>query len=243
MADATTYPELLRTAVAQHPDQVFAYCASASDDAGAVTFGDLEDRSRRVAAGLLTRGIHAGDRIAIAALNQAEWLEVFFGAARIGVVVVMLNIRYREGELRHMLNQSGARLVVSAATAGDFDFESFYAGFRDQIPAVDDVLFLTENSHGRPYADLLADPAAVDLSHAEQTPTARDPAAILYTSGTTGNPKGAVLTPGSLLGAGRAQVQHLGTNEQDVYLCVLPLNHVGGITCNITDSRNLFSSK
>lgn len=234
MTSMKTYPELLQAAVAADPAKVFLHCTSEFGDVEPVTFETLQERSRRVAAGLVMRGLGPGDRIAVAAPNQAEWLELFFGAARIGVVVVTLNVRYRRAELEYMLNQSEARLVVSAASMGEFDFESFYAGFRDQIPTVEHVLFLDGNTQGQRYRDLPADPDTAELAPLERAVDASDPAVILYTSGTTGQPKGAVLTHGSLLGSGQAQVQHLGTRTDDMYLCVMPLNHVGGITCNIT---------
>jgi fatty-acyl-CoA synthase len=234
MLDAATYPELLSAAAAWAPEKVFLHATFASGESGAVTFSGLDERSRRVAAGLLARGMAPGDRIAIAAPNLAEWLEVFFGAARIGVVVVTLNVRYRSRELEYMLNQSGARLLVSAAAADGFDFETFYAGFRERIPTVENVFFLAGGGAGQRYRDLLGDPAEAEPARFEQAVAPGDPAVILYTSGTTGTPKGAVLTHASLLASGRAQVQHLGTGAGDVHLCVMPLNHVGGITCNIT---------
>src|SRR5699024_12232759 len=58
---------------------------------------------------------------------------------------------------------------------------------------------------------------------------------FLYTSGTTGTPKGAVLTHGSVVGSAGAQVEHFQTGQDDVYLGVMPLNHVGGLTCTVTD--------
>jgi fatty-acyl-CoA synthase len=234
MLDATTYPQLLRAAVTQDPDKVFLHATLESGRDAAMTYRHLDDRSRRVAAGLLARGLRPGDRIAIAGTNLAEWMEVFFGATRIGVVVVTLNVRYRQHELDYMLNQSGARLVVSAASADGFDFEEFYAGFRDRIPTVEGVYFLGGGSEGQRYRDLLREPTADEQAQYEQAVTPADPAVILYTSGTTGTPKGAVLTHASLLGSAGAQVKHLGTNEDDVHLCLLPLNHVGGITCNVT---------
>jgi fatty-acyl-CoA synthase len=168
----------------------------------------------------------------VAAPNQAEWLELFFGAARIGAVVVTLNVRYRESELIYMLNQSEARLLVSAARVGEMDFERFYRERRDRIPNLERVFYLAGGAAGERYQDLLADPAAPAAG--EVTPS--DPAVILYTSGTTGTPKGAVLTHASMLGAGRAQTARLGTDEQDAYASAMPLNHVGGITCTITSA-------
>jgi hypothetical protein len=62
--------------------------------------------------------------------------------------VVSLNVRYRERELGHMLNQSGTRLVISSAAAGDTDLAAFYSGFLNQIPGVEQVLFLGGRDHG-----------------------------------------------------------------------------------------------
>lgn len=234
MFTANTFPQLLKTASAALPDKVFLHAKAASGESVALTFRNFEARCQLVSAGLLAQGIRRGDRVAIAAPNQVEWLELFFGSVNIGAVVVTLNVRYRENELEYMLNQSGARLVVSSAAADGFDFEAFYAGFRNRIPTVKDVFFLGPTTRGKPYADLLAGADLAALASAQGQVRAQDPAIILYTSGTTGKPKGATLTHGSVIGAAAAQVQHYKTTENDVFQCVLPLNHVGGITCNVT---------
>src|SRR5699024_9720728 len=140
-ADSTLI-DFLRDATQRRPEAVFLHGTGASGEHMSVTFRQLNESSRRIAAGLLERGLRRGDRIAIAASNHVEWLELFFGAARIGLAVVTLNVRYRASELDYMINQSGATLVVSAAGDGDFDFEEFYAGFRDRLPAVEPAYFL-----------------------------------------------------------------------------------------------------
>lgn len=230
----TTLIDLVREATRRRPDAVFLHGADAGGDPISVTFRQLNDSSRRIAAGLLERGLRRGDRIAIAAPNIVEWLELFFGAARIGVAVVTLNVRYRGSELEYMINQSGARLVVSSASDGDFGFEEFYADFRDQIPSVESVYFLNSSTSEHSFQRLYGEPVPELLEAAESAVAADDPAAILYTSGTTGTPKGAVLTHGSVVGSASAQVDHFQTNQDDVYLGVMPLNHVGGLTCTVT---------
>jgi fatty-acyl-CoA synthase len=235
MFNETTYPQLLAAVTQAHGRRTFLEAASAlQGQRVTLTYATFERQSRRVAAGLLALGLRRGDRMAIAAPNQIEWLELFFGAARIGVIVVTLNVRYRDSELDYMLNQSGARLVVSSAQSGGFDFEHFYAGFRARIPTVERVLFLGASNPHDSYATLLTHPVDDQLTLEEQKVGPDDPAVILYTSGTTGRPKGAVLTHRSLIASGRAQVLNYGSTEEDVYMGLMPLNHVGGITCTIT---------
>jgi acyl-CoA synthetase (AMP-forming)/AMP-acid ligase II len=230
-----TYPAVLGAAATEAPDRVFLHCASERAARDTVTYVELERRARQVAAGLLARGIGPGDRIAVAAANQAEWLELFFGAARIGVVVVTLNVRYRAAELEYMLNQAQVRLVVTAARAGEVDLEAFYPGFRSAVPTVEHVLYLGGTGAGEPYSALLEAPdPGPDLDRRAAAVAPADPAVILYTSGTTGRPKGAVLTHASLLGAGRAQAARMSAGPDDVYVSAMPLNHVGGLTCTVT---------
>ncbi|WP_169796954.1 class I adenylate-forming enzyme family protein [Janibacter corallicola] len=233
MSGTRTHAGMLRATVQQFPDKDFLTATSTKGEARPVSFAELEERSRLIAAGLLERGVRHGDRVAVAAPNQVEWLELFYGVTRIGAVLVTLNVRYREAELRYMLNQSGARLVVTSAQSDGFDFVDFYAAFRSEIPDVEDVLFLGDGREDS-YTSLVGDPDTAGLSRHEAEVGADDPALILYTSGTTGRPKGAVLTHRSMIAAASGQVERLGTTTDDVYLCVMPFNHVGGITCSVT---------
>jgi acyl-CoA synthetase (AMP-forming)/AMP-acid ligase II len=146
---------------------------------------------------------------------------------------VTLDVRYRERELDHMLNQSGARIAVSAAAVGESDLAAFYAGFRGRIPQVETVLFLGGGAAGDRRADLPTDPDDEALAAAEAEVRPEDPAVILSTPGA---PKGAILTHASVLGAAGAQVGHMGTGPTDTLVGVLPLNHVGGVTCRLTAS-------
>jgi acyl-CoA synthetase (AMP-forming)/AMP-acid ligase II len=193
------------------------------DGDATITSAEFDQLTDRVATGLLARGVSRGDRIGLLGLNTPQWLAAFFGAARIGAVVVPLNVRYRERELSHMLGQSGARLVISLDAVPDFDFAAFYES--SGIPAV---------FFGTGFDDLTAsspDPAALAPARGAVQPS--DPLMILYTSGTTGRPKGAVITHRGILASAHAQADHFGLSEDDVQLGHLPLNHVGGITCTV----------
>ncbi|GAA1385762.1 long-chain fatty acid--CoA ligase [Pseudonocardia kongjuensis] len=192
------------------------------------TYAQLAERSRRVAGGLAALGLRPGDRVAIAAPNGPEWLEFLFGAARLGLVVVTLNVRYRESELEYMLGRSGSRLLLSAPADGDADLRGLHRDLRPRVPAVEHLRYLGDGPDG--FESLLGDPAAAPA----HTPQPSDAAVLLYTSGTTGRPKGAVLTHGSILASARAQVARTGSRPGDVMLGVMPLNHVGGLTCTVT---------
>jgi len=220
----TFHTELAATTHAQ-PDSVFLRCGATS-----MTYAELDDASARIASRLLNMGLRPGDRIAIAALNQPEWLAVFFAATRIGVVVVMLNARYREAELDYMLNHSGARGVFTLSKLDTFDYVAFYSVVAQQIPMVEHIVYLDDD-----YSDLASTAIDTDALHAaEAAVSPTNPAAILYTSGTTGRPKGAVLTHASMLAAARGELDHLDLTRDDVLVGNMPLNHVGGITCTIT---------
>lgn len=226
----TTYADLLTRQATERPDKVFLRADSAAGTMTPMTYGELEERSRSVAAGLRDLGLRRGDRIAIAAPNQLEWLELYFGAVRSGYVVVTLNVRYRESELEYMLGQSGARAVVSSARLGDFDYEALYADLAPRLPGVEHYFFLGGAEQGRRFEDLYGDPAT--FQQPDVAP--EDPAVILYTSGTTGRPKGATLTHKSLIAAAQAQRDHTGFGPDNIQITCMPLNHVGGITCAVT---------
>lgn len=221
----TDLSSLLSDAARRHGERHFLLT-----DGDAVTFAELDRRADRCARGLAARGIAPGDRVAVAGLNTADWLTLFFGAVRLGAVVVTLNVRYRETELEYMLGQSGTRLVVTEADAGGFDFRGLYAAVAPRVPGLESVVYF-----GQPGADgfeaLLADGEGQPAPGTALRPDT--PAVILYTSGTTGRPKGAVLTHGSLLASAGAQADRQETGPDDVLVATLPFNHVGGITCTV----------
>ncbi|MDR3555265.1 MAG: AMP-binding protein, partial [Syntrophobacteraceae bacterium] len=202
-----------------------------------ISYMQMDEISDRVAAGLLELGFKKGNRLGIIGLNQPEWLYTYFAAAKIGVIVVGLSVRYRESELQFILNQSETRGVVTVARLGDqMDYVRFFGEFRNSIPTVTQFIFIGgggfQGSHAfeglmRTEVDLPA------LNGAKGAVQPTDPVMIIYTSGTTGKPKGAMLTNESMLAAARTEAEHLQVDEDDVLQMAMPLNHVGGITCCI----------
>lgn len=210
-------PGLLRTAARERPDAVFLREAP-----GTITLRELDEHADRLAAGLAARGVGPGDRVAVALPNGATWIGLLFATTRLGAVLVTLNVRYRGSELEHMLADSGARLVVTVPASGGTDLVALYAELRTRLSGLEHVVVDVDELLGDGPGGTPGDAAADD-----------DPAVILYTSGTTGTPKGAVLTHGSLLASARAEAEHLGLRPDDRFLATMPFTHVGGLTCTL----------
>lgn len=197
------------------------------------TYAELRDESNRIAAGLLARGLRPGDRIAISCQNRVEWVSLFFAAMKLGLPVVLLSTRYREVELRHMLNHAEVRMVVTANEADGFDFATFYESFREETPSLGDIVFLDGPAFegSLHFSELAAEVDGEALNAAAGPVSPETPAVIAYTSGTTGTPKGASLTNRNLLTTVQSMTTLLSINDQDVFVGSLPLSHVGGVIC------------
>lgn len=188
-----------------------------------ITYRQLHIRAQAAAALLHGMGLRKGERIALYTLNSPVWFELFIGAAQLGLVVVPLNVRLSAPELQFQLQDSGAVALavgpefvdsVAAVTAGSaVQHVICLEGGSGQWPK------LTTLSYPQPDG---APPPAVELSP-------ESPLLIVYTSGTTGRPKGAVLTHQNLFFNALNNNAGLGLTAEDVILTVLPLFHVGGI--------------
>ena len=203
------------------------------------SYQQMDELSDRVACGLLNLGYCAGERLGIIALTIPEWIITYFAAAKIGVIIVGLNIRYRDSELEYMINQSQARGIVSTNKQDDMDYVTFFDGFREKIPSVKDFVFFEgEGFEGSTSFDSLLhseiNSPALDQAKSEVQPD--DLVIIIYTSGTTGKPKGAALSNKSQLASALAQVKHTESTADDISVLAMPLNHVGGITCGVVAS-------
>lgn len=184
------------------------------------TWAELDERIRRVAAHLRTLGVQPGDRIATVDKNSAASLELTFAASLIGAAHAVVNFRLSPDEIRYVLDDSQA--VVTFAGP---DFLATVVRLRDDLPMLREVIPVGGDTDG--YEPLATDgPLLTDAFEA-----ADDTAFLqLYTSGTTGRPKGALLTHRSV-GAHTARVAPAYDMDADtVNLVAMPLFHVGG-TC------------
>lgn len=186
------------------------------------SFAMLHERTNRLSHALATKGLAKGDRVAILAHNCAQYIEVF-GLAKAGAVIVPLNWRLAPQELLRLLSHSLPKVVVV-----DAQHQGVLEALKPELPQVEQWVVIGE---GRPgwmgYEDLLQQGAADEL---QVSLSGRDPVCIVYTSGTTGAPKGVTLTHASALGNTRVAAREmLGLSEKDRTMAVMPLFHVGGM--------------
>ncbi len=190
------------------------------------TYAELDDRVGRLAAGLTSHGVGEGDRLAVLSPNSMEVWESFVAGTRIGVVVVPLNFRLVGAEIAFILADSGATAVVVDASLARVAAEALAA--LDHAPTTvvvgGPVLELPD---AVAYDDLLAAPSP---PREAGTIDESAPAFIMYTSGTTGRPKGAVLTHRNLLMHVFSQLGTLGGHEgRRVDAPGTPLFHIAGV--------------
>ncbi len=211
---------MLLEAVQRNPDGDALVCADER-----LTYRELLAESGRVAAGLVACGIRPGDRVALLLGNRIEFVVTLFAAVRIGAIAVPISIREQTPGLAYMLSHCAASLVVHEADLGAV------------LPAAADVPALqTRVSVGGPCAGSLAFAALrIDgpVPEAAQVQE-EDTTAILYTSGTTGRPKGAMLTHLGVVHSSMHFQIAMGLTHTDSSIAAVPLSHVTGLVALIT---------
>jgi fatty-acyl-CoA synthase/long-chain acyl-CoA synthetase len=195
------------------------------------TYRQFDERVSRLANALRERGVEAGDRVAVLGFNSLEIAECYFATARLGAICVPVNFRLVADEIAYVLADSGARAVVVHAP-----FEATVRRAREEAGGVDTCLVFgadtelpgTELPGTEDYERALA---AAAPEFPEVNVDEQAPAFIMYTSGTTGRPKGAVLTHYNLLIHAFSNMAHMGVQPEDrVWLAAAPLFHIAGLS-------------
>jgi fatty-acyl-CoA synthase len=192
------------------------------------TYAELDAEVDRVARGLLHLGLAKGDRVGIWAPNYPEWVLLQYATAKVGVILVNINPAYRAHELAFVLNQSGARVLVSAVVHKMSDYRAMVEEIRAECSALEHVVWV-----GDPSWEELVDGAEQVPVEALGERTAQlsfdDPINIQYTSGTTGFPKGATLSHHNILNNGLFVGELCGYTEADRVCVPVPFYHCFGM--------------
>ncbi|MGH2829229.1 MAG: long-chain-fatty-acid--CoA ligase [Actinomycetota bacterium] len=186
-----------------------------------VSYGELDAEIDRVAAGVATLGLQRGDRVAVLVHNVPQFVSAYYGVVRAGCVMVPLNTMLTGEEISYILADSEARMTIAAEP-----FAPVVDGIRDTLPMLEHVVIAgTRAPTGTmTWEQLVTRGGAAPLSQTAP----EDLACLAYTSGTTGRPKGAMLTHGNLTAnlEQMGQVPMLAEAESDVVLLALPLFHI-----------------
>jgi len=186
------------------------------------TYGEFDSLINRFGNALLDMGVTKGDRVAIYLPNSPEFIIAHFAIARIGAIAVPFNIMYKGQEIKYILNNAGVKVLIAAAREAGANA----AGVLPQIPTLERVISVGEPvlAGSVSFADLLAN-GKDELEIVDCAPD--DPVSILYTSGTTGQPKGAMLTHSNFLSNAELNgTRVLHVNDQDLFYTGTPFCHI-----------------
>jgi len=218
----TTIPSILADAARRMPEaEALVEATTDGETARRWTFRSLADDVTKLAVALRSR-FGAGERVAIWAPNLPEWVLVEFAAAEAGLTLVTVNPAYQAKELAYVLEQSRAAGLLLTRTHRGNPMAEIAAKVCNELPSVRHRIDLED--HGA-----LFGAASSNVSLPKVRP--EDPAQIQYTSGTTGFPKGAVLSHRGLSNNARLTLNRLGAREGDAYLNFMPMFHTSG--CSI----------
>ncbi|HLF41522.1 MAG TPA: AMP-binding protein [Acidimicrobiia bacterium] len=228
-----TIPAVLAAGAEAHGDRM-----AVAFEGGSVTFADLEQRSTALANSLADLGVGPGDTVGVLMRNRQEILDAWFAAAKLGAIHVPINTANVGEYLRHQLATAGASVVLA-----DTALAPEVARIAGRLPDLRHLGVASEPGAGAPVLDL---PATVTVQPFEgllsgdperlpgtRPPRFDDPNAIIYTAGTTGPSKGAVMTQNYLVRAARQLADLRGIVPEDVCYSPLPLFHLNAMLISV----------
>jgi HIP---CoA ligase len=206
-----------------------------------LSYAELYERARTFGAALVASGIEPGDRVSIWAFNCAEWIVAVLGVFQAGAVLVPVNTRFKGVEAAEILRRSGARLLVTVTDFLGTDYVAMLEDAGIDLPDLAAVVVARGPSSARSesWTDFLGratDEAGVEVDRRAAGLGPDDPSDILFTSGTTGVPKGVVQTHGRTLRVATDWVAMTGLAAGDRYLMVNPYFHMFGLKAGILAS-------
>ncbi len=232
-SQTSTIAQLIDTAAKQYGDQIYL-----QQNQRSFSFKQLAQNCRQVAASLMAEGINPGDRIAIWAPNTCEWILSALGAQYAGAIVVTMNTRYKGAEAGYTLRKSGARLLFCA---GDF-LGNYYPDMlrHEQLPDLERIVVHGDSTNEHcgwdEFLQLGKGVSSSDIDLRRDGIQGHNTSDILFTSGTTGDPKGVMTGHKQNIQTFASWSELVGLQEGDRYLVVSPFFHSFGYKAGILAS-------
>ncbi len=219
--------ELLTNAATQNPDKTAIIFRDQQ-----TTYAEFDRRANQVANALIGLGVQKGDRVGVLLHNIPLFLEAYYGILRAGAIVVPMNVLYKTGEVAYIMQDSGAHVLLTFAP-----FAPVALAAAAESPDLNQVIVAApvEIPGARSWAEVIA-------TAPETPPTVAtdesDLAVLSYTSGTTGRPKGAMLTHGNLLANcdQNSRIEGISLRSDDVVWLALPLFHIYGMNVGMNNA-------
>ncbi len=193
-----------------------------------ITFAELRDRVRRVANALLTIA-EPGDRVAVLSGNRPEYVDLYYGVPAAGMALTLLNHRLRPSEITALVDHAQASVLIVSADHLDAMNEH-----RDEMPTVKVVVGLDGGGGDRAYAELVGAAPATEPPRPDEDAIGW----LVYTSGTTGTPKGVMLSHRNLVTGVISSAAQWEIPDETVFLFCFPLCHVGGYAVLVNHMRS-----
>jgi long-chain acyl-CoA synthetase len=216
-----TIAGLVRHYAAERPDQPMLTARDAEGGLTTVRWSDEDARTNRLAQALRQAGVGAGDRVAFLDKNGTAFFDVLFASAKLNAVPVPVNWRLAPPEVSHIVNDAGAKVLIASQ-----EFAPVVEAIVPDLSTVGTIVS-ADAAHGRSAAldEWIAEYPATDPG---VEPEGGDVALQLYTSGTTGLPKGAMLTNDNFAAIIPEFTKELGLTPASVSMAAMPLFHIGG---------------
>lgn len=207
----------------KQPDQiaVTSYLAE-PDTSTSLSFSELKNVSERIAANMLELGIGLGDIVSFQLNNRWEFYAISIACVRIGAVTNPLMPVLREKELSFMLAMTESKILIVPKEFRRFDFKSMALGLQGELPSLEHVFVIDDDDPEIGFGRLLAD---TPLPKSVTPPNANEITQLLFTSGTTGEPKGVMHTANTLFSNVLQLAERLKITKDDVIFCPTPLAH------------------